>query len=125
MATLFSLYTLFLFSSHVAPSLTDYCDWTYEGVLLRNRLLGIPDLAHTLRQYPVPNSATTLGIGLLSLVFSWQLAAKLWLFLMLLFAFLVTRFMMMLQPNQEKLLWLIVPAGIFLNVNLWYGFMNF
>lgn|GEM_PF-1631574 len=123
-AGLFSLYALLLLVHRAAPALTDYSDWTYEGVLLRNHLLGMSDPYHVLKHYPVPNSLTTVGIGLLALVFSWQLAAKLWLCVLLLVALLSAKHMMR-SCSADVAMWLIAPAAIFLNVNLWYGFINF
>lgn len=123
-ATLFAFYLVTILMSQVAPSLTDFSDWTYEGVLFRDHLLGRVDTAHVFKHYPVPNSAATVGIGLLSLVFSWQVAAKLWLVLLLMLGFGVAHLILKRRAGVSAL-WLIAPAGMFLSVNLWYGFVNF
>ena len=73
------VYACLLWGHSVPPSLTDYANWTYQGVLLRDHLLGHADAAHALKPYPVPNSAATLGIGFLSLLLPWTIAAKAWL----------------------------------------------
>jgi hypothetical protein len=123
-AGLFFLYGVILLAHKAAPSLTDYSDWIYQGVLLRNHILGIPDPWHILKVYPVPNSLTTVGIAGLALLFRWQIAAKLWLCALLLLSFLSAGRMIRAIGNNAAL-WLILPSSLFLNVNLWYGFTNF
>lgn len=123
-AALFLVYAVLFFAQPSAPALTDYANWTYQGVLFRNHLLGLPDAAHNLKLYPVPNSASTLGIGLLSLLAPWKLAAKIWLCLQLLVSFIALRhFLRTIEASAA--LWLIAPTALFLNMNFWYGFMNF
>ncbi len=121
---LFTIYISIVLLHHEPPSLTDYSDWTYEGVLLSNHLKHIPDPAHILKSYPVPNSISTLGIAALSLFLPWQMASKLWIVLMLV-AFLLVSTYVMRTHSGTPALWLISPASIFLNINLWYGFANF
>jgi hypothetical protein len=123
-AGLFLLYAVMLLAHHSAPALCDYNDWTYEGVLLKNQMLGLPDPAHVLKHYPVPNSIGTIGIALLSLVFSWQIAAKLWLCVQLAVSFFTMRHMMR-TCRSDVALWFVIPTAVFLNTNLWYGFVNF
>ena len=87
-----SLADLFLLYGHILDELQrrevvrtrnqplgDYAEWTYHGILFRNVLQGSPNAAYALKHYPVPNSLTTLGLGLLMLLLPWQLAAKIWL----------------------------------------------
>lgn len=121
---LFGVYSLILLLHRRPPSLTDFSDWIYQGSLLAQHLRGIADPAHTLKHYPVPNSATTVGIGLLCLVFSWMWAAKLWLLLYLGLVLWTIHQFVKDHPGSE-LLWLIAPGTLFLNVNFWYGFLNF
>jgi hypothetical protein len=123
-AGLFSLYGVILLAHKAVPSLTDYSNWIYQGVLLRNHILDIPDPWHILKVYPVPNSLTTVGIAGLALLFRWQMAAKLWLCALLFLSFLSAGRMIRATGNNA-VLWLIVPSSLFLNVNLWYGFTNF
>ena len=122
-AALFLLYVLAILVHPTIPSLTDYSNWTYQGVLLRDHLRGLPDQAHALKPYPVPNSAATLGIGLLSLLMSWQLAAKLWLAAQLVFALVSIR--LFLRAIDADASASILGAALFLNLNLWDGFINF
>lgn len=123
-ATVFFVYCLLLLTHTAPPSLTDYANWTYQGVLLRGHLLGLPDAAHWLKLYPVPNSAATIAIGLLSVLLPWKIAANLWLCLQLLISFLAIRHLMRTTGGSAAL-WFIAPAALFLNVNFWYGFVNF
>ena len=121
---LFTVYFSIVLFHHEPPSLTDYSDWTYEGVLLSNHLKHIPDPAHSLKSYPVPNSISTLGIAALNLFVPWRMASKLWIVLMLVAFLAVSIYMARTQSGTPALL-LLSPAAIFLNTNLWYGFANF
>lgn len=123
-AAIFFVYAVLLFTHPSGPGLTDYANWTYQGVLFHNHLLGLPDAAHTLKLYPVPNSASTIGIGLLSLLLPYMIAAKLWLCLQFLISFIALRHFLRTVQGSDAL-WFIAPAAIFLNMNFWYGFMNF
>ena len=122
-AALFLVYVLVIFGHGSIPSLTDFANWTYQGALLRDHLLGLPDAAHALKLYPVPNSAATVGIGLLCLLMSWQLAAKLWLVTQLGFALASIRYFLRAIGADASAG--ILGATLFLNLNLWDGFVNF
>ncbi len=122
-AALFLLYVLIIFGHRSIPSLTDYANWTYQGVLLRDHLLGLPDASHALKLYPVPNSAATVGIGLLCLLMPWQLAAKLWLAMQLLLALTSIRYF--LRATGVDASASLLGAVLFLNLNFWDGFINF
>lgn len=123
-AAIFLFYAALLFSHHSMPALADFSDWTYEGVLLRNLILGGVDHAHSLKCYPVPNSAVTLGVAFFSFFLPWKIAAKLWLCVIFAFSFFVSKHMMRTCRGSAAI-WLIVPSAVFLNTNLWYGFVNF
>jgi hypothetical protein len=107
------------------PCLTDYANWTYQGVLFAEHLRGVADATHLLKPYPVPNSASTLMIGLLATALPWPLAAKGWLCLQLAISFLSLRHLLRTLGGNAYWLWLVVPQCVFLNVNFWYGFVNF
>lgn len=104
--------------------MTDYANWTYQGALLARHMRGLPDTAHLLKTYPVPNSAATLGIGLLAVVMSWVVAAKLWLCLQLAVTFVAIRHLAR-TIDAANALWFVLPQAVFLSVNWWYGFVNF
>ncbi len=123
-AGLLLAYGVVLFAHRAAPSLTDYANWSYQGVLLRDHMLGLPDAAHALKPYPVPNSAATVGIGLLALLAPWKIAAKTWLCVQLGISFGTLRHLAR-TLGQSPAVWMIVPQAVFLNTNLWYGFVNF
>ena len=119
----FLVYVLVILGHSSVPSLTDYANWTYQGLLLREHLLGLPDAAHALKPYPVPNSAATVGIGLLCLLMSWQWAARLWLAAQLVFALASIRFF--LRASGAEASASMLGTVLFLNLNLWEGFINF
>ncbi len=123
-AGLFLFYAVVVFVHAGSPSLTDYANWTYQGVLLREHLLGHADAAHRLKAYPVPNSLTTVGIGLLTLLMPWLLASKAWLVVQLGLSFVAMRSLLR-TVTAPAVAWVVVPQAVFLNVNFWYGFMNF
>ena len=123
-AGLFLLYAVAVLVHASGPSLTDYANWTYQGVLLREHLLGHVEMAHRLKPYPVPNSLTTVGIGVLALVLPWLWAAKVWLVVQLGLCFAAMRYLLR-TVSAPAVAWVVVPQAVFLNVNFWYGFMNF
>lgn len=123
-AGLLLAYAVMLFAHGAPPSLTDYANWTYQGVLLHRHMLGLPDATHDLKTYPVPNSAATVAIGLLTIAMPWMIAAKTWLCVQLLLSFVALRHLLRTTGGSAAL-WVIVPPVVFLNVNFWYGFMNF
>ena len=122
-AAIFLVYVLVIFGHDAVPSLTDYANWTYQGVLLHDHLLGVPDAAHALKRYPVPNSAATVGIGLLCLLMSWQMAAKVWLAMQLVLAWASLYFFLRAADLPKSAI--VVGTVLFLNLNLWEGFVNF
>ncbi len=123
-AGLFLAYAAMIFAHKGGPSLTDYANWTYQGELLRAHLLGLSDKTHEMKAYPVPNSLTTVGIGLLALALPWLLAAKVWLTVQLALCFAAMRYLLR-TISAPFVAWIVVPQAVFLNVNFWYGFMNF
>jgi hypothetical protein len=123
-AGLFLLHAVVLLRRSAPPSMTDYANWTYQGVLLARHLKGIPDAAHVLKAYPVPNSAATLGIGLLALGLPWAIAAKVWLCVQMGLTFWAIRHLAR-TVGASGAVWWIVPQTAFLGLNWWYGFVNF
>ncbi len=123
-AGLFLSYAALLFVHQGAPRMTDVANWTYQGVLLARHLQGIPDAAHVLKEYPVPNSAATLGIGLFALIVPWQMALKAWLCVQMGVTFAAIRHLAR-TVGASGVVWGIVPQTAFFGVNWWYGFINF
>ena len=118
------MYAAVLFAKARPISMTDYANWTYQGVLLARHMRGLGDTAHLLKTYPVPNSAATLGIGLLALMLPWVTAAKLWLCLQMAMTFVAIRHLAR-TIHATGALWFVLPQAAFLGVNWWYGFVNF
>ena len=79
---IFASYALVILLVHHAPLLQDYPDWVYQGVLFQHTLAGHTDPGYVLHHYPVPNSLTTVMLGLLNLLFGWQLTAKIWIIIL-------------------------------------------
>jgi hypothetical protein len=82
----FLAFAVVVLSFPAPPILRDYPDWVYQGVLLAKALTGHPVAGYALKPYPVPNSMTTVGLGVLTVAFGWQLAAKLWVVVYLVLA---------------------------------------
>ena len=123
-AGLFLLYAVVLFAHKTPPSMTDYANWTYQGVLLARHLHGIADPTHLLKPYPVPNSAATLGIGLFASILPRMIAAKLWLCIQMAVTYAAIRHFAQ-TISASGAVWWILPQAAFLSVNWWYGFVNF
>jgi hypothetical protein len=104
--------------------MTDYANWTYQGLLLARHLHGIPDSTHLLKAYPVPNSAATLGIGFFALFLPWMVAAKVWLCVQMALTFAAMRHVAR-TVGASGAVWWILPQAAFFGVNWWYGFVNF
>lgn len=126
------LYAMALFAAYAAiilvhptpPPLGDFADWVYQGALLARHLHGLPDTAHTLKHYPVPNSTATVLLGLLAFVMPWTLAAKIFLLLELVVAWFAIR-TLALSANTGSWIWYVAPSGFFLNINFWFGLIAF
>jgi hypothetical protein len=123
-AGLLFAYAVVLFAHSVPPSMADYANWTYQGVLLARHITGFTDASHLLKPYPVPNSAATLGIGFFALFLPWVIAAKAWLCVQLLVTWYALRHLAS-TLGASAAVWSIVPQAAFLGVNWWYGFVNF
>lgn len=119
------VFAALLFAHPRAPILGDYGEWTYHGVLLRNLLTGHPDAGYMLKHYPVPNSLTTAGLGVLMLVTPWAVAAKMWLCAVLVLGlgcgWALNRASM---RRDGAMLWLL-PGAVLCGLDFWWGFSNF
>jgi len=112
-------------TSHALPLLGDYSEWTYHGVLLRDWLQGHLDQGYVLKNYPVPNSLTTVGLGLLMLIMPWKLATKTWLIVeVVLGLFSADQLQRAAGRPQVWRSILMVPA-VLLGTAFWFGFENF
>ncbi len=107
-----------------APMLQDYPDWVYQGLLLKKALTGHAVSGYVLRNYPVPNALTTVGVALLTLMMPWAAAAKVWIDLVLaIMACGALRFVFALRAPPRNLL-LLLPAAL-VGIDFWTGNINF
>jgi hypothetical protein len=72
----------FIWSNRFLP-LQDYPDWLYQGFLFSRFLIGHAPAQYSIRPYPVPDTALTVIIGLLSVVTAPEVAGKIVLSLFL------------------------------------------
>jgi hypothetical protein len=107
------------------PAFVDYPDWVYEGVLFHAVLTGHPVAGYALKHYPVPNSLTTVGLGLLDGFLPWQMAGKVWVVLYLALAGVSFWMVMRALRVRATLLLVIVPGILFVNLDFWYGHISF
>ena len=114
-----------LLSSSAAPILGDYVEWVYHGVLLRDALQGHPNPAYLLKTYPVPNSLTTVGIGLIMLVMPWKLAAKLWLIAGMALGLAAACRLQAASGRRQAWPIIVIAASALLGITFWCGFTNF
>lgn len=118
-------YAVVIFSAKAPPHFVDYPDWVYQGVLFQRVVAGHPVPGYTLKSYPVPNSLTTVGLGLLDTFLPWQFAAKLWVCLYLLLAGASTFLLSRALPRVDGRMIVAIPAILFLNLDFWYGHISF
>ncbi len=116
---------LAVLGSAQTPILRDYPDWVYQGVLLAKLLTGHPVAGYALKFYPVPNSLTTVSLGLLTVVFGWVLAAKLWVVISLAFAAFTGLYTGKVLDVKDGGLWWVLPATLFLGQLFWFGTISF
>jgi|GEM_PF-3622504 len=121
----FLAFALVVLGSSEPPILRDYPDWVYQGVLLAKTLTGHPVSGYALRAYPVPNSITTVGLGLLTVLFGWVLAAKLWVVIYLAFAAWTSLYAGSVFAIKDGGLWWVLPAALFLGQLFWFGTISF
>ena len=123
-AVLFAVYGAILWMHRVPPLLGDFSDWIYEGALLARHMRGLPDPAHLLKHYPVPNSTETVLLGLLMCVLPWAIVAKVFLCAQLAVEWLAIRSLAR-ATGASAWIWFIAPGAFFLGLNFWYGFGDF
>lgn len=106
------------------PLLGDFCDWTYSGVLIARHMHGLPDARHALKHYPVPNSTLTASLAALCYFLRWQVAARVYLVLHLVFCFLACRTLGREARSAAWAGWAVFCAA-FLGLGFWYGLFAF
>ncbi len=114
-----------LLASPHPPVLQDYPDWVYQGVLFAKLVTRHPVPGYALKHYPVPNSVTTVGVGLLSLVVGWQAAARLWLVLVLAALGAACLRVVRRLGGQHDAALPVFAASVVVGLDLWNGSINF
>jgi hypothetical protein len=120
-----ALMAAIMFAAPPAPILSDYVEWVYHGVLLRDLLQNHPDPAYLLKPYPVPNSLTTLGLGTLMLLLPWKIAAKLWLVCGMSVGLACAYSLQKASAQRQGWQLPVITATALLGINFWCGFTNF
>ncbi len=119
-------YAVVVLAARNPPPFVDYPDWVYQGELLHRVLMGHPVAGYALKHYPVPNSTTSVGLGLLDTVLPWRWAAKVWVCLYLVLAGVATWTLSgALGRRTEWRLLVAMPGIVFVNLNFWYGHIGF
>ncbi len=121
----FVAFAVAVLCSHEAPILRDYPDWVYQGVLLARAVTGHPVAGYALKPHAVPNSMTTAALGMMTVVFGWVLAAKLWMVLYLALAAVTSLYAGAVFEVKEGALWWVLPVTIFLGQLFWFGTISF
>jgi hypothetical protein len=123
LATLCSIVgVLYAFS---VPPLQDYGDWTYQGYLL-HRILTFAPAPAMIKLWPVPNSITEVALVLLGFVLSPIAAARAWIVVYLLAAFIIMAFASRDHEGRvsgAKLL-LLIGLGV-AHAPFWTGEINY
>lgn len=110
------------------PILHDLPEWMYQGWLFRALLSGDAAVAANfeLVAYPVPNSISQVGMGLLNFVLPPVLAGKVWLGLYLIAASVLWLFICRrLQAGAGGIMHLLLTVLITLGPGFWNGYINF
>ena len=118
-------YMVVILKAPQPPAFVDYPDWVFQGVLLHGVLTGHPVAGYLLKPYPVPNSLTTVGLGLLDCAMPWAWAAKLWICGYLALATVVTWQLCEAADAQDWRLLVALPSVMFLNLDFWWGHISF
>lgn len=108
------------------PPLQDYPEWAYQGQLLARLFQGLPIGEVRLADKPIPNSSVQLLLGLLSVVLSPALAAR--LFLLALIGASVAMALALGRQFQPRAPWAfaaLLLVVVFLNAAFWNGYANF
>jgi hypothetical protein len=118
-------YAVVILLAKMPPPFVDFPDWVYQGVLFHGVITGHPIAGYALKHYPIPNSLTTVGIGILNTLMPWQWAGKVWVCLYLALAAFATWSLERARGVQDWRLLVAVPGIVFLNLNFWYGHISF
>ncbi|HEU5340251.1 hypothetical protein [Edaphobacter sp.] len=107
------------------PAFVDFPDWVYQGFLLHGWMAGHHVAGYALKRYAVPNSTTTVGLGLLDTVLTWQWAGKAWIAIYILLAGFATWMLSKATRGSDWRLMVALPGSVFFNLDFWYGHISF
>jgi hypothetical protein len=111
-----------------APYLHDLAEWLYQGQIVKNLLMGNDSVSgYTVAAYPVPNSLATLLLAGLSFILPPLWAGKIFLVLMLLAWYAVTRLFTdrFVDASWRSAATLSLYALTALATFFWYGFISY
>ena len=118
-------YIVVILRAQQAPLTVDYPDWVYQGVLFHGVLTGHPVAGYALKHYPVPNSLTTVVLGLLDCILPWVWAAKMWVAVYLALAFTASKILARVSGAADWQMIVVLPTVAFLNLDFWWGHISF
>jgi hypothetical protein len=118
-------YCVVILTAQLPPTFVDYPMWAYEGVLFHSFITGHAVAGYVIKPYPIPQSVTVVMVGLLNLLFSWQLAIKIWVCVYLALAGIASWMMARALRVSSPLLVMTLPPVIFLNLDMWWGHISF
>lgn len=122
---IFLAYAIVILSSRHAPLLQDYPDWVYQGVLFQHLISGHLDAGYVFHTFPVPNSLTTVALGMLNFLLGWVLAAKVWIVMLFGFAIYAMRRLEKALDQSSGWSYFLAPALVVFNMSFWTGNINF
>lgn len=118
-------YGVVIFGAQQPPPTVDYPDWVYQGVLFHGVLTGHPVAGYALKRYPVPNSLTTVALGLLDCILPWAWAAKMWIGMYLALALTASWNLARVSGATDWQMIVALPTVAFLNLDFWWGHISF
>ncbi len=107
------------------PLLHDFPEWVYQGWLFKQLLTqdGATGVRYALVTYPVPNSLSQAGVGLLTMVLEPATAAKIWLSGYLFGAALMCLNIWYRYKDSSQVL--LLSVIVFFGPGFWNGYINF
>lgn len=108
------------------PPLQDFLEWIYQGKVVAALLSGAPADGVRFADYPVPNSATQVALGLLTLALPASVAAQVFLVAYVAAAVAVAwKISSRYQPAIAGPLCVVLLTTVFFNAPFWNGYTNY
>ena len=125
LAAMMVAYSCVILAARMPPPFVDLPDWVYQGVLFHGVLTGHPFAGYALKHYPIPNSTTTVALGLLDSILPWQWAGKVWIVFYLGLSGFVSWVVLRVLAIDDWRAVVAMPGIVFVNLNFWYGHISF